>query len=83
VSARLKLMDLEPGGSPSLPLDVTTAALVEPRARSVRCPRCDEAFDVASHEAHTDEHGRLREVLLRCRSCGLERTLWFRIVPPS
>ena len=76
-------MDLEPGGMPERPLDVPTAALVEPKARAVRCPRCEEAFDVASHEAHTDVHGRLREVGLRCRNCGLERTLWFRIVLPS
>lgn len=76
-------MDLEPGGSPERPLDVATAALVEPKARSVACPRCETPFDVASHEAHNDTHGRLREVRLTCRTCALERTQWFRIVPPS
>jgi hypothetical protein len=79
----MKLMDLEPGGSPERPLDVATAALVEPKARSVPCPRCEDPFDVEAHEAHTDTHGRLREAKLRCRTCGLTRSLWFRIVAPS
>lgn len=76
-------MDLEPGGTPERPIDVSTAALVEPKARSVACPRCDEVLAVESHDAHTDERGRLREVSLRCRSCGTTRKLWFRIVPLS
>jgi hypothetical protein len=83
VRARMKLMDLEPGGSPERPIDVTTAALVEPKARSVPCPRCNEPFGVEAHEAHADDHRRLREVMLRCRSCGTTRSSWFRIVQPS
>jgi hypothetical protein len=79
----MKLMDLEPGGSPERPIDVGTAALVEPKARSVPCPRCEEPFDIASHEAYMDDHRRLREVVLRCRHCGTTRSLWFRIVQPS
>jgi hypothetical protein len=83
VRARAKLMDLEPGGAPARPIDVTTAALVEPKARSISCPRCNEPFGVETHEAHTDGHGRLREVVLRCRNCGTTRSAWFRIVPPN
>jgi hypothetical protein len=83
VRARTKLMDLEPGGSPERPFDVSTAALVEPKARTVPCPRCEEPFDVESHEAHTDGQRRLRRVALHCRSCGTTRSLWFRIVPPN
>jgi hypothetical protein len=78
-----KLLTLEPGGSPERPLDVPTAAVIEPRARSARCPSCDEPFEVAAHEAHTDEHGRLREVALACRFCGERRSIWFRIDAPS
>jgi hypothetical protein len=78
--ARMKLMDLEPGGSPERPIDVGTAALIEPKARSMPCPRCEEPFDVASHEAHADDRGRLREVALDCRTCGTKRSAWFRIV---
>jgi hypothetical protein len=83
VRARMKLMDLEPGGSPERPVDVSTAALVEPKARSVPCPRCNEPFTVEAHEAYTDDHGRLREVVLRCRACGTTRNMWFRIVQAS
>jgi hypothetical protein len=83
VRARAKLMDLEPGGAPERPIDVTTAALVEPKARSISCPRCNEPFSVEAHEAHSDDHRRLREVALRCRICGMTRSSWFRIVPPS
>jgi hypothetical protein len=83
VHARSKLLDLEPGGTPSHPLDVGTAALIEPKARSVPCPRCDVPFSLVSHEAHAHGHNRLRETKLRCRVCGLERSLWFRIVAPS
>lgn len=80
VRARMKLMDLEPGGTPERPMDVSTAALVEPKARSIPCPRCEEPFGVESHEAHAGGHGRLREVALECRNCGTTRKAWFRIV---
>jgi hypothetical protein len=79
---RSKLLDLEAGGRPERPIDVSTPALVEPKARAVRCPRCDEPFDVESHEAHTDAQP-LREAVLRCRFCGTTRSLWFRVVAPS
>jgi DNA-directed RNA polymerase subunit RPC12/RpoP len=83
VRTRNQLLDLAPGGSEARPFDVPTAAVVEPKARAVRCPRCNELFFVEAHEAHTDEHGRLREAKLRCKSCGERRSLWFRIVAPS
>ncbi|HEY3495214.1 MAG TPA: hypothetical protein VGK73_11030 [Polyangiaceae bacterium] len=83
VRAKNKLMDLEPGGSQTRPLDVSTPALVEPKAKALRCPRCDEAFELESHEAHAGGSGRLRETKLRCRVCGMRRSLWFRIVAPS
>ncbi len=83
VRARDKLIDLAPGGTPARPIDVPTSAVVEPKASAVMCPRCDEPFFVESHEAVTTEHGRLREAKLRCKTCGRERSLWFRVVAPS
>jgi hypothetical protein len=83
VQAKRRLLDLEPGGSPERPIEVPTPAIVEPKAKSVACPRCDELFVVDEHAAHTDGHGRLREAKLRCNVCGERRSLWFRIVPPS
>jgi hypothetical protein len=83
VRAKSKLIDLEPGGTEARPLDVTTASLIEPKAKSVDCPRCDAPFSLESHEAHADGHNRLRETKLRCKLCGMQRSLWFRIVAPS
>jgi hypothetical protein len=83
VRAKAKLLDLLPGGTREHPLDVASAALVEPKARSVQCPRCDEAFTLEAHEAHLGDQGRLREARLRCRLCGDRRSMWFRIVAPS
>jgi hypothetical protein len=84
VQAKRKLYDLEPGGSRERPIDVPTPALVEPKAKSLSCPRCDALFGVEAHEAHADdEHGRLREAKLHCLVCGERRSLWFRIVAPS
>src|SRR3954470_15837883 len=83
VRARMALLDLEPGGSEERPIEVLTAAVIEPRARSVRCPRCDEPFELVEHEAHAGESGRLRRAELKCRSCGAERSLWFRLNAPS
>lgn len=80
---RTKLLDLEAGGTTARPLEVLTPAVIEPKARSVRCPRCDEPFELVGHEAHSDEHGRLREAKLECRYCGLRRSLWFRVSAPS
>lgn len=81
--AKRKLLDLEPGGTEAHPLEVSTASVIEPKARSVRCPRCDEPFQLESHVAHGDERGRLREVRLECRLCGERRSMWFRISAPS
>lgn len=83
VQARSKLLDLEPGGSSKHPIDIATPAVVETRARSLECPRCDEPFELVAHEAHADGGVRLREAKLRCRSCGLTRSLWFRVALPS
>jgi hypothetical protein len=83
VQAKRRLYDLEPGGLPERPIDVPTPALVEPKAKSLSCPRCDAFFVVDQHAAHTDGYGRLREAKLLCKACGERRSLWFRIVSPS
>jgi hypothetical protein len=82
-AARNRLLDLEPGGTPVRPLEVTSAAVIEPKATSTPCPHCEKPFRVRSHEARNVEQGRLREVELECTSCGFRRSLWFRIFEPS
>jgi len=83
VRNKSKMLDLLPGGTRQLPLDVSSASLVEPKARSVRCPRCDEPFTVEAHEAHADDGARLREARLHCRICDERRSMWFRVVGAS
>jgi hypothetical protein len=77
---REKLFALEAGGSAGHPREVVSASLVEPEARSVRCPRCDGELSVVEHLAHTVDGTRLREAKLRCRQCGSQRSRWFKIV---
>lgn len=77
--AREKLFELEPGGSPERPLSVSTAAVVETHAESIACPRCAGKQEAVEHLAVTVGGVRLREVRLRCRQCGSQRSLWFRI----
>ena len=76
---REKLFALEPGGSPDRPREVGSASLVEPEAKSTRCPRCGGEHRLEEHVATTLDGVRLRETKLVCRQCGARRSLWFKI----
>jgi hypothetical protein len=78
---RKKLAALEPGGSPERPLQVTTAATVESRARARGCVHCDGAMQVLAHDSETVGDRRLRRVTLRCKQCQSERLVWVEIAP--
>jgi hypothetical protein len=81
---REKLARLEPGGAPNHPIDVTTAAVVEPQARSLPCSRCGEQpTRMAEHEAPEIDGRRLRVVTVVCPRCGARRPIYFRIVLSS
>ena len=82
-SDREKLFALEPGGNVERPLDATSAAVIESHATSVPCPLCGATQEVVEHIALVHHGVRLRETKLRCRQCGSERSLWFKIVGPS
>lgn len=83
-SARERLARLEPGGTPAHPIDVVTAAVVEPHARSLPCPRCGtQPTRIEDHEAREVEGRRLRVVRILCPRCGAERAVYFRIVAAS
>jgi hypothetical protein len=77
---REKLFALEAGGSAARPREVVSASLVEPEARSLRCPRCEGELRVLEHLAHTVDGIRLREARLECHRCGSRRSRWFKIV---
>ncbi len=61
--ARLKLALLEEGFSADRPIAVDSASQIEPHARSMRCPMCDEPFHVLEHDAR-------RVVRVGCKRCG-------------
>jgi len=72
---RLKLADLEPGGSPERPIVVATPHLVEPTAKAKPCPVCGGAVRVLEHLAE----GALRVAVVRCSVCAIERRVHFAL----
>jgi hypothetical protein len=70
-----KLATLSPGGAPERAIEVSTASLIEPMARALKCARCDGAVRLEEHVVE----GSLRVARVRCTSCGHERKLYFRI----
>ncbi len=70
-----------PGGAADHPLDVVSAALVEPKARATPCLRCGGELELRHDRAASTPRGVLREIELACRLCHAPRTLWFRVAP--
>ncbi|MCH9681125.1 MAG: hypothetical protein K0V04_06820 [Deltaproteobacteria bacterium] len=66
-----------PGGNPRHPIEVASAAVVEPRASSLPCPRCASPAHVDTHEVETHEGRRLRVVNMKCGTCSHRRPLYF------
>ena len=77
VRDREKLAVLSPGGTRERPMEVGSAAVVEPRINALACPQCEGPYRVLDHRSAASG---LREVDVRCTSCGTPRTLWFRLV---
>jgi hypothetical protein len=76
---RVQLARLEPGGAPQRPLAVGSASVVEPRALSERCLRCDEPLALREHVAEKHGQRRLRVARLACARCGTPRSLYFEL----
>jgi hypothetical protein len=72
-----------PGGSPAHALRVTSASVVEVRARSTRCSSCHGEVELHSHVADAASPDDTRRVELWCRNCRAQRRLWFRIESPT
>jgi hypothetical protein len=77
--AREKLSRLEAGGEAGRPIRVESASVIELRAESMRCPRCDGDLKIAEHTAHVVDGLAVRKVDTRCKHCGAPRTIWFVI----
>jgi predicted Zn finger-like uncharacterized protein len=76
VRDREKLAALVAGGAREHPIVVTSAAVIEGRTESLPCPQCEGAYRIAEHRS---EGAGMRAVDVKCRQCGVGRTLWFRI----
>jgi hypothetical protein len=76
---RERLARLAPGGEPNHPLDVTSASVIEPQARSMPCPKCLGPCALIEHSAETREGKRLRIAHTICKACGGRRAIYFRI----
>jgi predicted Zn finger-like uncharacterized protein len=72
-----KLAVMSPGGSRERPMEVDSAAVVEPRVASLACPLCNGAYRLLDHRSVASG---VREVDVRCTTCSTPRTLWFRLV---
>ena len=82
--ARRKLLALEPGGSPEHPIEVDSAAVIEPRAESFRCPDCDGALRCEEHAIANHESEQLvRAVTLVCRDCRARSSCTFALLSRS
>lgn len=78
VRDREKLAGLSLGGGREHPIVVSSTAVIEGRASAQPCPQCGGELRVTDHRA---EPGGMRPVDVKCRQCGVARTLWFRLAP--
>ncbi len=81
--AALSRARTRPGADPRQPIDVQSAAAIEPRAEAAGCPWCDGNVHVVEHGARGDGGDRLRVVTLRCGSCGRTQVTYFRVQPAA
>lgn len=76
---REALAAIAPGGAADRPIVLESASQVEPRAEGMPCARCDAEVRVIAHEAKVSDGIPLRLARAQCKTCGFERTVWFRL----
>lgn len=82
LASRRKLASLELGGTPTTPIVVTTASLVEVTAVASACIVCGDGTKLLDHRAQVVDGKSLRVVDVQCKQCGEKRSLWMVIVAP-
>jgi hypothetical protein len=81
VRDREALARMLPGGTPTSPVEVASASVVEIRARETPCVQCGGTLTLVADRAESTPRGVLRELDLACRVCHAPRRLWFRVAP--
>lgn len=80
VRDREKLAAHARGASLDNAIEVTSAAQIEIRINTLRCPQCDGDYKIVDHRS-SGQGGRPVDV--KCNVCGMPRTIWFQIVEPN
>jgi hypothetical protein len=75
-----KLHALEPGGSEENPVEVVSASVIEPHARSLACARCGPELRIVDQAAFVKGAHVRRVMSLRCARCGEARSVHYVIV---
>ena len=70
-----------PGGSRDKAIAVSSASVVEVKARTFRCARCEGELLLLSHEAEFLGTTQLRRAEMQCRACFVRRRVWFSLGP--
>lgn len=78
-----KLVLESQGGSPQRAITVTSAAVIEVKARAFRCGRCEGELEWKHEHATFMGAIQLRRVDLVCRSCFAPRSVWFSLGAPT
>lgn len=71
-----RLWAASPGATAARPITVMSAAVIEPRIGSLRCPLCEGEYAIREHAA---AGSGTRVVSVRCKLCHAPRQLWFRL----
>lgn len=82
VESRRKLHGLEPGGTEEHPVEVVSASVIEPHARSLECARCGPELRIVDQVAYVRGALVRRTLTLRCARCGETRVVHYAIVAP-
>lgn len=76
-----RLVEESAGGTPQRAIVVGSAAVVEVKARSLRCGHCEGELLLLAHDAEFVHGNQLRRVDMQCRSCFVRRRIWFALGP--
>lgn len=77
-----RLVADSPGGAPGRALAVSSASVVEVKARGFRCAHCEGELQLLAHDAEFLNDVQLRRVDMQCKLCFARRRLWFALGPP-
>ena len=78
-----KLVAESPGGSPARAIAVTSASVIDVKARAFRCGRCEGELEWKAEHAEFAGAIQLRNVDMVCKRCFAPRKIWFSLGAPT